>query len=107
MVAGDCAGDGGRNRYGDYAGADCDGGRDDWVIDFSFEEFVAICKDGFANGGWKTSKELDELDYAIQYVIGKEMDRGIKNIIIAEIPGLIKKYCGDDVYYRLLGDKGE
>lgn len=73
----------------------------------TYQEFTTIVAGAIASGAIKLSKgtELNELDYAIQYALGKEMEeRGGKDLTIApeEIPGLIQKHCGADVYRRAM-----
>lgn len=71
----------------------------------TFEEFKAIVKDGIAKGEVKLSKDLNELDYAIQYAIGREMEaigRTDLNLTAEQIAELVKKHCGEDVYNRAM-----
>ena len=73
----------------------------------TFEEFKARIQDGIKNGALKLSKELDELDLAIQYVVGMEMKaRGVEKIEIDVdiIYDLIGKYCGDDARKRMFAE---
>ena len=71
----------------------------------TFEEFCKTIREGMASGEIKTSAQLSELDLAIQYSIGREQDaRGSVKITLTaeEIALLILKYCGPDVYARVL-----
>lgn len=69
----------------------------------TFEEFKAIVKDGIAKGEVKLSKNLNELDYAIQYALGQEMEAtGRKDFTATEIAELIKKHCGEAAYNRAM-----
>ena len=53
-------------------------------------------------GVWRTT--LKELDYAILYSLGMEMSHaGVDTFALEAVPGLIKKWCGEDVYNRVLG----
>lgn len=70
----------------------------------TFEEFKAIVKDGIAKGEVKLSKDLNELDYAIQYALGQEMEAtGRKDFTATEIAELIKKHCGGRLQPRYDG----
>ena len=71
----------------------------------TFEAFKATVQAGIARGELKTTVELNELDLAIQYAIGREMElTGQKPLTVttAQIAELIKKYCGEDVYNRAM-----
>ena len=72
------------------------------VDDMSFEEFVRRVKDGIAKGYIKLDVELNELDYALQYAIGRAMrDEKKKEFSYEELAELVNKYCGSDVYNRV------
>lgn len=73
----------------------------------TFEEFKAIINNGLANGEIKLigeNTELSELDLAIQYAIGMELQGKTKNFTVtaSDIANLIKKHCGDETYHRVL-----
>lgn len=73
----------------------------------TFEEFKKIIAHGFETGELKTDTELNELDLAIQYAIGEEQSRRNDKkleLTTEEIATLIKKYCGEDVYSRVLSE---
>ena len=77
----------------------------------TFEEFKSCIAQGLASGAIKTDVELTELDLALQYVIGKEqtarVEQGIKEdlfLTIEDLAALILKYCGKDVYDRVLSE---
>lgn len=94
----------------------------------TYEEFCEIIRAGIASGELKTtrallygkfstmsksvlvpcrSKELNELDLAIQYAIGQEMQErggGELQTTAEEIYFLIGKHCGADVQKRLFSD---
>ena len=77
----------------------------------TFEEFKSSIAQGLASGAIKTDVELTELDLALQYVIGKEqtarVEQGIKEdlfLTIEDLAALILKYCGKDVYDRVLSE---
>ena len=77
----------------------------------TFEEFKSCIAQGLASGAIKTEVELTELDLALQYVIGKEqtarVEQGIKEdllLTIEDLAALILKYCGKDVYDRVLSE---
>ena len=69
----------------------------------TYSEFCEIIKKGIANGEISTSKELNELDLAIQYAIGQEMQErgGEMTTTAAEIYFLIGKHCGKAVRAQL------
>jgi len=70
----------------------------------TFTEFCEIISNGIASGELKTSTELNELDLAIQYSIGQEMqERGSKDFTTTEeeIFFLIGKHCGTEVQGRV------
>ena len=69
-----------------------------------FEQFMWHYKKAFDSGALKCTTELKDLDYAILYSLGMEMSRaGVDTFALEAIPGLIKKWCGEDVYSRVLG----
>ena len=71
----------------------------------TFTEFCETIKDGIASGELKTSTELTELDLAIQYAIGQEMQEqgGAELTTDAEqIYFLIGKHCGAEIQSRVL-----
>jgi len=71
----------------------------------TFEEFKSIVKDSISKGKVKLSKDLNELDYAIQYAIGQEMKEvGCEDLTLSaeQIAELIKKHCGEAVYNRAM-----
>lgn len=77
----------------------------------TFEEFKSCIAQGLASGAIKTDVELTELDLALQYVIGKEqtarVEQGIKEELLLtseDLAALILKYCGKDVYDRVLSE---
>lgn len=69
----------------------------------TFEEFCRITREGIASGEIKTAAELTDLDLAIQYAIGQEMQErgGDLTTTEQEIYFLIGKHCGADVQSRL------
>ena len=78
-----------------------------------FEEFKKTVKEGIRKGEivLLPKTELTELDLAVQYAIGAEIEaRGIqKNFYVTaeEIYYLIIKHCGVDVCKRVLLEGGE
>lgn len=73
----------------------------------TYEEFCEIVRAGIASGEIKTTKELSELDLAIQYAIGQEMQErggGELQTTAEEIYFLIGKHCGEDVKNRLFSN---
>ena len=73
----------------------------------SFYEFCTIVRAGIARGEIKTSAELTDLDLAIQYAIGREMEErggGELETTAEEIYHLIGKHCGVDAQSRLFPD---
>lgn len=73
----------------------------------TYGEFCEIIRAGIANGEIKTTKELSELDLAIQYAIGQEMQErggGEMTTTEQEIYFLIGKHCGADVQRRLFSN---
>lgn len=73
----------------------------------TFSEFCEIVRAGIASGEIKTTKELSELDLAIQYAIGQEMQErggGELQTTAEEIYFLIGKHCGEDVQKRVFSN---
>ena len=72
----------------------------------SFTEFCEIVQSGIANGEIKITSEINNLDLAIQYAIGQEMQERGTNIFTAEeIYFLIGKHCGKDVQNSLFENR--
>ncbi|MGN1060444.1 MAG: hypothetical protein ACI4QN_01805 [Candidatus Coproplasma sp.] len=72
-----------------------------------YEEFCEIVRAGIASGEVKTTAELNELDLAIQYAIGQEMqERGCGELqtTAEEIYFLTGKHCGEAVKNRLFSN---
>lgn len=72
-----------------------------------YEEFCEIVRAGIASGEVKTTAELNELDLAIQYAIGQEMQErggGELQTTAEEIYFLIGKHCGEAVKNRLFSN---
>ena len=70
----------------------------------TYSEFCEIVRQGIASGEIKTTAELNELDIAIQYAIGQEMQGrggGELQTTAEEIYFLIGKHCGADVQSRV------
>lgn len=73
----------------------------------NYNEFCEIVRAGIARGEVKTTQELSDLDLAIQYAIGQEMQErggGELQTTAEEIYFLIGKHCGADVQNRLFSD---
>ena len=73
----------------------------------TYEEFCEIVRAGIASGEIKTTKELSELDLAIQYAIGQEMQErggGELQTTAEEIYFLIGKHCGEAVQSRVFSN---
>ena len=73
----------------------------------TYEEFCEIVRAGIASGEIKTTTELNELDIAIQYAIGQEMQErggGELQTTAEEIYFLIGKHCGADVQNKVFSD---
>lgn len=73
----------------------------------TYEEFCEIVRAGIASGEVKTTQELSDLDLAIQYAIGQEMQErggGELQTTAEEIYFLIGKHCGEDVKNRLFSN---
>ena len=73
----------------------------------TYEEFCEIVRAGIASGEIKTTKELSELDLAIQYAIGQEMQErggGELQTTAEEIYFLIGKHCGEAVKNRVFSN---
>ena len=73
----------------------------------TYEEFCEIVRAGIASGEIKTIKELSELDLAIQYAIGQEMQErggGELQTTAEEIYFLIGKHCGEAVKNRVFSN---
>lgn len=76
-------------------------------VNMTYSEFCEIVRAGIASGELKTTKELNELDLAIQYAIGQEMQErggGEMTTTEQEIYFLIGKHCGADVQKRLFSN---
>ena len=73
----------------------------------TYEEFCEIVRAGIASGEVKTTAELTDLDLAIQYAIGQEMqERGGSELqtTAEEIYLLIGKHCGEAVQSRVFSN---
>ena len=73
----------------------------------TYNEFCEIVRAGIASGEIKTTAELNELDLAIQYATGQEMQErggGELQTTAEEIYFLIGKHCGVDVQKRLFAN---
>lgn len=73
----------------------------------TYSEFCEIVRAGIASGEIKTTTELNELDIAIQYAIGQEMQErggGELQTTEEEIYFLIGKHCGADVQSRVFSN---
>ena len=73
----------------------------------TYEEFCEIVRAGIASGEIKTTKELSELDLAIQYALGQEMQErggGELQTTAEEIYFLIGKHCGEAVKNRVFSN---
>lgn len=77
----------------------------------TFQNFKTRIAQGLEKGEIKTDVELTELDLAIQYAIGEEQTKRIKDNIKEDllltnedVAALILKYCGKEVYDRVLSE---
>ena len=73
----------------------------------TYEEFCEIVRAGIASGEIKTTAELTDLDLAIQYAIGQEMQErggGELQTTAEEIYFLIGKHCGEAVKNRVFSN---
>ena len=73
----------------------------------TYEEFCEIVRAGIASGEVKTTAELTDLDLAIQYAIGQEMQErggGELQTTSEEIYFLIGKHCGEAVQSRVFSN---
>ena len=72
----------------------------------TYEGFREIVRAGIASGEVKTTAELTDLDLAIQYAIGQEMQErgGELQTTAEEIYFLIGKHCGADVQSKVFSD---
>lgn len=75
-------------------------------IDFSYNEYKNMVKEAICNGEIRLTPgvELGEIDFAIQYAIAKEQERQQKAEIIIpveEMPELIRRYCGSEVFFTV------
>ena len=73
----------------------------------TYKEFCEIVRAGIASGEIKTTTELNELDIAIQYAIGQEMQErggGELQTTAEEIYFLIGKHCGEAVQSRVFSN---
>ena len=72
----------------------------------SFTEFCDIVQSGIASKEFKISEEINDLDLAILYAIGQEMQEKGTNIFTEEeIYFLIGKHCGKDVQNSLFENR--
>lgn len=75
---------------------------------FTFYLFLRGVRTGFEQGDLKVSAPLTELDLATQYAVGREQqERGTLRLDLSaeDIAQLIRKYCGEEVYERVLSDE--
>ena len=73
----------------------------------TYEEFCKIVRAGIASGEVKTTAELTDLDLAIQYAIGQEMQErggGELQTTAEEIYFLIGKHCGEAVQSQVFSN---
>ena len=73
----------------------------------TYEEFCEIVRAGIASGEVKTTAELTDLDLAMQYAIGQEMQGrggGELQTTAEEIYFLIGKHCGEAVQSRVFSN---
>ena len=73
----------------------------------TYEEFCEIVRAGIASGEVKTTAELTDLDLAIQYAIGQEMQErggGELQTTPEERYFLIGKHCGEAVQSRVFSN---
>ena len=73
----------------------------------TYEEFCEIVRAGIASGEVKTTAELTDLDLAIQYALGQEMQErggGELQTTAEEIYFLIGKHCGEAVQSRVFSN---
>ena len=73
----------------------------------TYEEFCEIVRAGIASGEVKTTAELTDLDLAIQYAIGQEMQErggGELQTTAEKIYFLIGKHCGEAVQSRVFSN---
>lgn len=70
----------------------------------TFEEFCKITREAIEKGEVVTTAELTELDLAVQYAIGQEIEAQGREIKAdaEQIYYLIGKYCGEETRDRLL-----
>ena len=76
-------------------------------VTMNYNEFCEIVRAGIASGEVKTTAELTDLDLAIQYAIGQEMQErggGELQTTAEEIYFLIGKHCGADVQSKVFSD---
>ena len=76
-------------------------------VTMTYSEFCEIVRQWIASGEIKTTAELYELDIAIQYAIGQEMQErggGELQTTAEEIYFLIGKHCGEDVQSRVFSN---
>ena len=73
----------------------------------TYEEFCEIVRAGIASGEVKTTAELTDLDLAIQYAIGQEMQErggGELQTTAEEIYFLIGRHWGEAVRSRVFSN---
>lgn len=72
----------------------------------NFTEFCETIQSGIASGAIKITAEINNLDLAILYAIGQEMqERGTNLFTAEEIYFLIGKHCGKDVQNSLFENR--
>lgn len=72
----------------------------------TYEEFCEIVRAEIASGEIKTTVEVTDLDLAIQFALGQEMEErdGELYTTAEEIYFLIGKHCGADVQSKIFSD---
>ena len=73
----------------------------------NYNEFCEIVRAGIARGEIQLTAELSDLDLAIQYALGEEMQErggGELQTTAEEIYFLIGKHCGADVQNKVFSD---
>lgn len=76
-------------------------------VNMTYGEFCEIIRAGIARGEIQLTAELSDLDLAIQYALGEEMQErggGKLQTTAEEIYFLIGKHCGADVQKRLFSN---
>ena len=71
----------------------------------AFDNFCSLVRDDIKKGAIKVNCDLTDLDLAINYALGCEMEETGHEISVTaeQIADLIIKHCGEGVYWLVMG----